>query len=190
MHFGDDVKSEPVVNFSFNQSMNTFVKTEPVMNLSINTFGGVSSFDRPIQYHASPKQLNLPVSAPILIEDDEPEVKTEPMTTKPSKQFRCGICQYLSPTKDNLEAHWRTDCRLIANPLPEPVYSCGECETKVKTVNEMKEHWKFRCTGFAQKQAMKSMAMSQHTEKLGKQSILNNIAALISNGTISAGRSL
>ena len=30
------------------------------------------------------------------------------------EQLRCGICQYLSPTKDNLEAHWRTECRLKA----------------------------------------------------------------------------
>jgi len=130
-------------------------------------------------------KVKEPLPTIVVEDDDEPE-------TKPSKKFRCGICSLLFPTKEHLQTHWKSDCRLIDEPTP--TYNCGNCGIRTQTVDEMKHHWRtVRCIGFPQNQArsfdQKPVSIIQK-EKLMKSSVLSNINLLIENGTLTTSRRL
>ena len=156
-------------------------KAEPRIPISI-----VPKVEHKSPLTTIPKMENQPIPPPIVAEYGEP---------KSNKKFRCGICSSVFNSKCLLEAHWKSDCKLVNNQMEGPTYRCGECRFQTKTVDEMKYHWRVRCTRFASKtnetikKPVKSQTMSQK-ENLRTRNLLNNIHCLIENGTVKAGRML
>merc|ERR1719233_891902 len=172
---------------------------------------GVHSFDKPISFFGTKPKAEPRQHAPIVpkVEHQSPLLKTPKVEhqllpspkgiennepePKSTKKFRCGICHSVFSSKTDLETHWKSDCRLIDNPLDAPIYNCGECGFRTKTINEMKFHWRVRCSRFASQndQSIKKSVISQamiQKENIRNRNLLNNINSLIDNGTITGKR--
>ena len=69
------------------------------------------------------------------------------------RKHRCAICSLVFDNRNEIELHWKSDCKLVNSV--HTLYSCGICRFKSKTVDEMKYHWRVECSFFDPKTVIK-----------------------------------
>eukprot|EP00092_Neocalanus_flemingeri_P029081 GFUD01031568.1.p1 GENE.GFUD01031568.1~~GFUD01031568.1.p1 ORF type:complete len:712 (-),score=175.54 GFUD01031568.1:182-2119(-) len=211
--FSNEIYSKPVVSglwaasgSNLSRATPNIVKSEPARPAGLWLASGSnlartipSGITGPTMLSSSVQIFKKPVSEPVIkiditgpvikIEEDD-EVKTQKPDPR-GKSYRCGLCQHLTTSKEYLEAHWMTDCRLtnketnVYSNEETNFYSCSECETKVASVEAMKAHWKNRCTGFPQgqlKQAVKTFGSSMKSPVVNNRKQLSMSIDAILNG--------